>query len=237
MESFINKKRVKINKEIGRWVSLGGLGVLIIGMIVSIRRPDLFAVSLGCLILGFLASTIGSYYANRWTKSPRADEILDQSLKGISNLYHLYHYLLPSNHVLLGPTGLFLLRAYLHEGPITYTGKKWKQKFSWLRALGFSGQDSLGDPVKDTQYELQRFRTWLGKRLEKDKMPEITPVVVFVRPTSELHLEQEPEIPILSAQQLKKEIRNIVKEQPTQMDEDMLYEIERAMLGTKIDEL
>ncbi|MBN1584541.1 MAG: hypothetical protein JXA89_27795 [Anaerolineae bacterium] len=236
MEPFANESKIRVNVEIGRWLSLAGLGVLIVGMVISVTKPELVIISLACLVLGFLASTIGAYYGNRWTRSPRADEALNQALKGTSNKYHMYHYLLPLPHVLLGPAGLFLFRVYLHEGQVTYDGKKWKQKFNLLRFLGFSGQDTLADPVRDAQYDAQRFYTWLKKRLPETEIPTITPVIVFIRDGAELDVA-ETDVPVLQRKQLKGWIRNKLKELPELLDEDALYHIERTILGDKVDEL
>jgi hypothetical protein len=236
MQVFVNERRIKVNSDIGRWASLGGLGVLIGGMVISIRNPGLVWVSMASLAVGFFASVVGAYYANHWTRTPRADEILTQALKGISNQYHMYHYLLPVPHVLLGPSGLFLFRAYLHEGPIHYDGKKWKQKRTLVRFLGFSGQDSLVDPVRDALYDVERLRRWLAKRTPEQEIPEITPFIVFVRDGAELDVA-ETEVPVLRHKQLKRIIRLIDKECAQPLDHDALYEIEQAMLGDKIDEL
>jgi hypothetical protein len=236
MQVFLNERKVKVNSQIGRWASLGGLGVLIVGMIVSLSRPDLIWLTMLSLLLGFLGSTVGAYYANRWTRSPRADEVLTQSLKGISNQYHIYHYLLPLPHVLLGPSGLFVFRTLLHEGPITYDGKKWKQKFNLLRALGFSGQDSLTDPVRDMAYDVERFERWLAKRLPEEKIPEISPFIVFVRDGAQLNVA-DTAVPVLLAKQLKKQIRQIDKECKNPLSEDDLYELEQAMVADVVDEL
>jgi hypothetical protein len=236
MEVFVNERKVRVNREIGRWVPLGGLGILIGGMFFSLRSPDVFWVSLISLVVGFFASVIGTYYANNWTRSPRADETLDNALKGISNHYHIYHYLLPVAHVLLGPAGLFTFRTCTHEGPITYDGTKWKQKFSLVRMLGFSGQDSLADPVRDALYDVQRLQRLLAKQMPEDQIPDITPLVVFVRDGAELDIA-ETEVPVLPHKRLKRVIRQIDKECKEPFDQDALYEIERAMLGDRIDEL
>jgi hypothetical protein len=236
MQVFTNERRVKINSEIGRWASLGGLGVLIVGMVVSIRSPQAYWVSLASLVVGFLGSTIGAYFANHWTRSPRADEVLTQALKGISNQYHLYHYYLPIPHVLMGPSGLYVFRAHLQEGPVSYDGKKWRQKFSVLRVLGFSGQDALSDPVRDAQYDAERFRNWLAKRVPESEIPAISPFVVFVRDGVELDVV-ETDVPVLAHKQLKRVVRQIDKACVDRLDEDALYEIEHAMLGDRIPDL
>jgi hypothetical protein len=236
MEVFRNETKIKVNREIGRWATLAGLAVLIVGLVVSLRSPKLLWVSMASLVVGYLASAIGMFYATHWTRSPRADEVLDSALKGISNYYHLYHYLLPVQHVLVGPAGVFVFRTYSHEGRITYDGKKWKQPFKLMRALGFSGQESLADPVRDVLYDVQRFQRWLGKRMPEDQIPEITAYIVFVRDEVELDLA-ETEIPVLHYKRLKRTIRQVDKERAEQLDLDTLYDLEQAMLGDRVDAL
>ncbi|MBN1934293.1 MAG: hypothetical protein JW934_06495 [Anaerolineae bacterium] len=236
MEAFVNQKKVKVNTEIGRWLSLGGLLILIAGLIVSIAKSELVLISFASLIVGFLCTTIGAYYANRWTRTPRPDQVLSDALKGISNQYHFYHYLLPVPHVLLGPSGFYLFRAYVSDGKITFDGKRWGQKFSWLRFLGFSGQDALGDPEREALYDAQRFRRWLGKRMPESDIPEIVPIVVFVRENVELDIA-ETAVPVIAGSKLKRTIRSLLKERPEVLTTDRLYNIEQAMFGDKIDEL
>ena len=236
MEAFVNQRKVKVNTEIGRWTSVAGLVILIGGLVVSLLNPSLAWASMLSLLLGFLASVVGAYYINHWTRTPRADQLLDRALKGISNQYHMYHYLLPVRHAMLGPAGLFLFRAYLHEGPVTYDGEKWKQKLTLGRILGFSGQDSLADPVRDVLLDQKRFRNWLAARMPEQDIPEIHPFIVFVREGVELDV-QETAVPVVEARQLKGAVRRIERERTERLDEGELYEIERAMLGSKIDEL
>jgi hypothetical protein len=236
MEIFTNERKVKVNTEIGRWVSLAGLAVLIVGMVVSIRRPGLILISMGSLLVGFIASAVGAYYANHWTRTPRADQVLSGALKGISNKYHMYHYLLPVSHVMLGPTGLFVFRTYLHEGPVEYDGKKWRQKRTLARFFGLSGQDSLADPVRDAMHDAQRLQDWLAKRIAQDKVPDIQPFIVFVRDNVELDVA-ETSVPVVHHKQLKSRIRALDKACTEPLGQNQLYDIEQALVGAKIDEL
>jgi hypothetical protein len=139
-------------------------------------------------------------------------------------------------HVLIGPAGVFVFRTYAHEGPITYDGKKWKQPFKLIRVLGFSGQESLADPVRDALYDVQRFRRWLAKRMPEEHIPEITPYIVFVREEAELDLA-ETEVPVLSYKRLKRTLRQLDKECAEPLDNDTLYALEQTMLGDRVDTL
>jgi len=204
--------------------------------VVSIRVPQMVWISMASLVVGFFASAVGVFYANHWTRSPRADEVLDSALKGISNHYHFYHYLLPVPHVLIGPGGVFVFRTYSHEGQITYDGKKWKQPFKLLRALGFSGQEALADPVRDTLFDVARLQRWLAKRMPEEEIPEITPYIVFIRDGAELDVA-ETEVPVLPYKLLKRTIRQLDKERGDLLDNDRLYELEQAMLGDRVNAL
>ena len=91
-------------------------------------------------------------------------------------------------------------------------------------------------PVHDTMDDVQRFHRWLIKRMPKDSVPGIIPFIVFVRDQVELDLVETP-IPVLRYRQLKNRIRKIDKECREPLDEDVLYDIEQAMLGDKLEDL
>ncbi|MBN1640281.1 MAG: hypothetical protein JXA09_03520, partial [Anaerolineae bacterium] len=91
--------------------------------------------------------------------------------------------------------------------------------------------------IRDAEYDAQRFRRWLGKRLgEGGEMPDVTPLIVFVREGAELDVP-EMRVPVLLHKQLKGWIRRADKECQEPLDVDRLYRLERVMLGDKVDEL
>ena len=115
--------------RLGKYSSLAGLAILSVGMVISFSKPELFEVSLLCLVLGFGVASIGSYNVSRWVKPPRGDEVLEKALKGLSNKYELFNYLLPSPHVLLTPFGVYVLSTKKQDGRVTYKGQgKWRQE-------------------------------------------------------------------------------------------------------------
>jgi hypothetical protein len=83
MEIIKNDRLINRNSRIGQIASIAGLIVLGGGLFISFTRPEMFSISLIALLVGFGLSQIGIYFANRWGRHPRPDEILDAALKGL----------------------------------------------------------------------------------------------------------------------------------------------------------
>src|SRR3990172_287087 len=101
MKSIKNEKLIKRNGVLGQWISIVALLVLGLGMYISFARPELFGYSIGALILGFVLTQVGMYLGNRWGRSPRPDEKIDASLKGLQNDFTIYHFTAPASHLLV----------------------------------------------------------------------------------------------------------------------------------------
>ncbi len=207
MKVIINEKLVKRQAAIGKWASLLGMGALLVGLVVSYRRPTLLTISFGCLISGFVLASIGTYNMNRWVKEPRADQILTKALKGFDNKHLLYHYTLPAAHVLLAPSGLFVFTVKDHHGEIRCEGEKWHHKFSWGRLLLFFGQEGLGNPTREVRGEMERLRRFLDEKLPEADVP-IEGLIVFTNPRAKLELI-DPAVPVVSSKKLKAFLRQL----------------------------
>ena len=210
MKVVVNEKLVKRQAAIGKWASLLGMGALLAGLFVSWRWPNQLTVSFGCLILGFILASIGTYNVNRWGKEPRADQALTKALKGFDNRHLLYHHTLPAAHVLLAPSGLFVFTVKDHYGEIRCEGEKWRHKFNWGRLLLFFGQEGLGNPTREVRGEIERLRRFLDSRLpEADDVP-LEGLIVFTNPRARLELI-DPAMPVVSSNKLKTFLRQLKK--------------------------
>ena len=120
MQNIVNETRIARGARIGKIGTFAGLGFLVLGLIVSLtlQATGLLWVSFVCLLLGILVSSVGTMNMNRWVREPRADQALTQGLKGFDDRYRLYSYFLPAPHVLLGPTGLYVLTKMGQDGAI-----------------------------------------------------------------------------------------------------------------------
>ena len=88
MKIIKNEKLIQRNGKIGGWLSIGALAVLGGGMYISFTKPEWFVYSLVCLVLGFILTQIGMYMSTRWGRSPRPDEKIDTSLKGLHSEFN-----------------------------------------------------------------------------------------------------------------------------------------------------
>ena len=223
MKVIINEKLVKRQATIGKWASLIGMGALLAGLVVSYRWPNLLTVSFGCLIVGFVLASIGTYNMNRWVKEPRADQALTKALKGFDNKHFLYHYTLPAAHVLLAPSGLFVCTVKDHQGEIRCEGEKWHQKFNWGRLLLFFGREGLGNPTREVRGEIGRLRRFLDEKLpEADVL--IEGLIVFTNPRARLDLI-DPPVPVVSSNKLKTFLRQLKKKRISAEQRKELAEI------------
>lgn len=212
MKIIKNEKLIERNGKIGQWVSLGALAVLGLGMYISFSKPDLFIYSVLCLVLGFIMTQIGMYMGNRWGRSPRPDEKFDTGLKGLHSDFNIYHYTTPVSHLLVGPSGVWVLLPYHQKGKAEFVKGRWKMSGggfmqSYMRIFG---QESIGRPDLDAQNEVQVLRKFLAKKMDDASIPEIRPILVFTSDEVEVETGDSP-IPAMRLKQLKEFLRQGAK--------------------------
>ena len=214
MKIIVNDVLIARRARLGKIATLVGLGLLVVGLIVSLVLPQTpyFWVSLGCLLGGIVASSIGGANLSRWAREPRADQVLARSLKGFDDRYQLYNYTLPAPHVLLTPTGLYVLTAMGQEGVIRYQGGKWRRDFSPGRLFRFMVDEGMGQPFVQADDEVRALQRFLTNNELEDGV-EIESVVIFVHPKAQLLAEDLPR-PALMPKDLKKAIRSEQKKIP-----------------------
>jgi hypothetical protein len=210
MKAVTNEKLIARNAKIGTWSSLAGMAVLGIGLYISFQWQQYIALSFVCLLAGIVLSNVGIYNANRWVKRPRPDEVLTKALKGFDRRYYLYNYTLPVDHVLVAPSGLFVIVARNHAGPIYYANGRWRQKFNLFRAFGFLGE-GVGNPTRDVERGVRKMQKFLTEKVPQLEEMAVQSVVVFTNGEAELHVEA-PSVPVLDPKGLKDFLRKAPKE-------------------------
>lgn len=184
-----NDKVIKRNSRIAQFTMFGGLIVLGGGMFVSFRYPEQYGLSLAALMLGFLLSQVGIYFSNRFGRSPRPDEKLDAALKGLDGKYSLYHYTTPVSHLMVGPSGVWILLPYYQRGVITFAKNRWRQK-GGNAYLKIFAQESLGRPEIEVSSEQESLKAYFKKILPEGIDPEINTALVFTNPKAEVEIPE-----------------------------------------------
>jgi hypothetical protein len=235
MKIITNNQKIKRNKRIGQiinYASLAILGITAVLLYYSLTTTNNFALqnySLIGVIAAYLITQVSLYYGNRWVRSPRPDEQLTASLKGLEDKYTLYHYKTSVPHLLIGPAGIWVLIPYYQAGTITYDEKKgrWKQKGgNWY--LKIFGQENISRPdlevknyvedvmqmihglFKDDEQTLSRF-------IKDDETPIVQAALIFTNPKA---IIQAPDAPsaTMSIDKLKDFIRKKAREKGVPME-------------------
>jgi hypothetical protein len=204
MKIIKNEQLIQRNGKIGQFVSLGALVVLGVGMYISFSKPQYFTYAVVCLIAGFIMTQVGMYMGSRWGRSPRPDEILDSGLKGLHSEFNMYHYASPASHLLVGPSGVWVILPYHQRGKILFEKNRWKMKGGgFLQGyMRIFGQEGLGRPDLDAENEVQTVKKFFSKKLEESDIPEVKPLLVFTTDDVELDAGESP-IPAMKLKQLK----------------------------------
>ena len=229
MKKVTNTKMIRRNAKIGQYMSIGALVILGIGLYISFKYPTLFAYSLLALLLGFFLSQVGMYYGNRWGRSPRPDQIIDDSLKGLGRDFTVYHYVTPASHLLVGPAGIWTLLPYFQSGVITYEKKRWRSKGGGFIQgyLRIFGQENIGRPEIESKVEIESANRYLVRLLpEGTHVPEIQALLIFTNPKAVLNAEGAP-TPALVVSQVKDFMREKVKTSP--ISEELLSLLTSAL--------
>jgi hypothetical protein len=208
MKIIKNEKLIERNSKIGQWTSLAALVVLGLGMYISFSKPELFTYSVICLVIGFIMTQIGMYMGSRWGKSPRPDEKLDAGLKGLHSEFSMYHYSSPVSHLLVGPSGVWVLLPYHQRGSISFEKNRWKMKGGgFLQGyMRIFGQENIGRPELDAENEVKALQKFFAKKLDGANIPEIKPILVFTTDEVELNAGESP-VAALKLKQLKEFMR------------------------------
>jgi hypothetical protein len=209
MRTFRNDQFIQKRATIGRYVSLFGLGVLVLGLVICFTAPEFIGISYATLIVGFIASQIGTYYGNRYARLDRPDEVLSKALKGFDDRYALYQYTTPAGNVLVTPNACYVFAVKMQSGPIVYRNGKWQHDVGWKRLFKALAQEGLGNPITDVETETNALKRYLDKHLPGVEVP-LQSVIIFGHDRARLDVNESP-VPAMHVKKLKDWLRGAGK--------------------------
>jgi hypothetical protein len=210
MQRYADERMIKRNGTLGKVLTFGGLGVMVLGLVISVSQPQQANLVLAMALVGVLASQLGLAFYTRWGRRPRMDEILDEALKGLDGRYALFHYSLGTSHLLVTPAGLFAVTPRLEEGEITYQDGAWTQHRERAGVRRRPGTRALKGVEQSARVEADAAAQALRRRLgEADAIP-VQPLLVFMHPRATLRAKDTP-IPAYHAKKIKEGLRAMPK--------------------------
>lgn len=176
-------KRKSIAARLGSGVGL----VLVFCGVLLLWMPRGFPWSYLVILLGFVIGSVGNRQMSLWVNEPRADQALSRALRGFDDRHYLYNHILPAEHVLLAPYGLFVIKAKGVEGRIRCLQDRWQRGFSLFRLLRGFAPEPLGNPTKETEREMERLNEYIAQRLPGGEF-EVKGMIIFTHPQVQLEV-------------------------------------------------
>ncbi|MCW5873552.1 MAG: NERD domain-containing protein [Anaerolineales bacterium] len=200
MRLITNEALYKRNSRVALVANLAGMFMLVISLYLLFSSTVGFGLYLLFLTGGMIFTQVGTYF-NRWNKRP--DHKLHQALKSLDDNYSLYNYTSPVSHLLVGPTGLWILLPRHTTGSITYDAKRRRWKASGVPLLKRLGQEGIGNPISEATVEAEILDRWLSKHLKDQSVP-VSAALIFLEPGADVQVGTAalPTVPIKKLKQL-----------------------------------
>lgn len=210
MRIVTDTKLVQRNTTFARYATIVGIVLLVGALFVNLyalTRPQdvqLLIIVIVAFVIGYTLSNIGGVLNTRWGR--RADRGLSDALRGLDDRHTLYNYRFGASHVLVAPSGVYVLHPKYQSGPIAFGGGKWQNPGARGGFFGFFGpRDVLGNPASEAGGEVDALKAFLKKHLPEAGV-EPRPLVVFMHPRAVLEVDEAP-VTVLHVKQLKDFIR------------------------------
>lgn len=175
-----DEKRIARLSLLAKVASYGGMAILLVGLALAFVTENferVFIFQLIALFIGWIASQIGIYLSQRYVRSPRPDEVLDEATRRAAKNGRMYHFLLPAPHTLLTPQGIIVFNPKPNMGKISVDGDKWRQSGGFFRRL--FGQEPIGNPSQEVERMVEALANYIRKNApEVDEVP-IGAIIVF----------------------------------------------------------
>lgn len=218
MRLYINERLVRRNSTLGKILTWGGLGIVIVSVVISFRSPQELNPYVFGGFLGVLLTQIGAVLTNRWGRQPRLDEVLSAALKGLDARYALFHYLLRVDHALLTPHGVFVLIPRTEDGVIEFEDGRWYQQRERAGFLRRGGRRAIGGFQRQAESNKSKLLRRLRRIFPENAPPEVQPVLVFVHTDAQVKVQDAPHLAV-HYKKMKVWLRRVPKYQGLDSDQ------------------
>lgn len=215
MHVVVNQKLISTRVKFASAAHLGALAVFAVGLFISWTNPEptleQMGMAYGAIIIGLILYNVGQAILRRYGPRFRHDSVLAKTLKGLDKRYTFVTFAatkLP-DYILVGPAGIQVIVARLHDGNISCRGDTWKRDpgSGFKRIAALFGGTPFGDPTQDVAKGIARVRARLAEAgIPEEKQPPVDGLIVFTNPTVKLRIDGST-YPVVTL----KSIRNYVR--------------------------
>jgi len=209
MRRLADERMIARNARLGKILTYGGLGIVVVGMIAVSRNPNWSTYALVPALTGLMAVQFGTAFMARWSRRPRLDELADESLKGLDGRYALMHYSLATPHALFTPGGVHALILRTEDGEIRYRDGRW-ERTTQGRGLRRGGTRAIRNIEGLARADAEAMAKALHKRLPEAAAVPVEPLLMFIHPRAVVHAEGSP-IAAFHAKKAKEALRRLPK--------------------------
>lgn len=202
MRVITDQKKINRNSRIGYWASMFSPMILMISAVTLFQNPNAILQALILLLIGSFGYSIGMNYRSYGRGT---DMVFNTVLKRLGNEYTIYHFITPVNHLLVGPSGIWILVPKFNRGIVTYNEKRkqWRlTRDSALRKAFFFMSEGLGNPKRDILSQADSLDKYLSKRWTLEEKPHVQAALVMIHPDTKVDADNAP-IPTMHATQLR----------------------------------
>lgn len=181
MQHYLNETLVTRYRRIGVWMTLSGLCIIFAGAVSYFIRSDMLAIAVAIMFVGGVIAQFGTSFQNRFGRTPRADELIDQSIKGLNENFAIFHYYAGASHALFTPYQAYALIPRFEDGEIWYEDGLWKhQPLPGRFAFSNPRERVIRSIEREANTEASRLRRFLLDYMDHLIEIDIDPVVIFV---------------------------------------------------------
>lgn len=194
-----NEPLYKRNMRLAFGANLLGMFALAGSIYVLFGDELQFGLYLLLLLVGIVLVQIGTYFG-RWNRRP--DLALNQALQSLDDSYTLYHFRTPVSHLLLGPTGVWILLPRHTRGSVTYDAQRQRWRVKPKHFSQRFGQEPIGRPIVEASMEAEALDKYLNQRWDAKEGLRVQAALVFLDEETEVQAGNAP-LPTASSKKLK----------------------------------
>jgi hypothetical protein len=192
MQLYTNERKIRRNGALGRWLMYGGLGASLVAVAISFLAPGYILYALGLMLVAGLGSQIGTAMYNRFGRSPRMDEVIDFSLKGLDDRFAVFHYLTGTSHAVFGPFGALAIVPRLERGEIRYEDGTWLNTPPRGRLSFRTRTKKLSDMEAEAERESRKLTKFIEKTLPDREPIAVDAIFVFMAENATVEADDSP---------------------------------------------